>query len=99
MVSSLFLRSVPLFLVLGQLGEAQQSYQLDTEYSGASFFEGWDFITVRSCSIKQTMTGLMCQRDLIQPMALSSKSCVKIYKARLKGIVTSMILPHRTTNL
>jgi len=39
MISSLFLRS--LFVVGGVLG--QQTYQLDTAYSGATFFEGWDF--------------------------------------------------------
>lgn len=44
MISSLLLRSAP---VLGFLGGvvAQQSYQLDTEYSGASFFDEWDFFT------------------------------------------------------
>jgi len=51
MISSLFLRSVPLFFVFSQLGEAQQSYQLDVEYSGANFFDGWDFFTVCDSSI------------------------------------------------
>jgi len=37
---------VPLFFVLSHLGEAQQSYQLDIEYSGANFFDGWNFFSV-----------------------------------------------------
>jgi hypothetical protein len=39
MVSSLLLRSL---LVAGGVA-AQQTYQLDTAYSGATFFDGWDF--------------------------------------------------------
>lgn len=46
MVSSLLLRSLVLVsggVVGGGLAETQQTYQLDVSYSGASFFEGWDF--------------------------------------------------------
>jgi hypothetical protein len=27
-------------------------YQLDAEYSGANFFQGWDFFTVRSSWVR-----------------------------------------------
>jgi hypothetical protein len=43
MISSLFLRSVPVLGYLGNVIAGEQTYQLDAEYSGATFFEGFDF--------------------------------------------------------
>jgi cytochrome bd-type quinol oxidase subunit 1 len=46
MISSLFWGSLPVFVfVSGVVSGGTQSYQLYTEYSGSTFFEGFDFFT------------------------------------------------------
>jgi hypothetical protein len=61
-------------------------YQLDTEYAGANFFQGWDFFTVstpKRCPGKDTE---YATRVVIRPEAMSHTTVNRLRSKRVSSI-------------
>ena len=66
-----------LFGIQRVLSQTRSSYVLDTEYSGANFFDGWEFFTVSDHLQGTSFSldfGLKHDRDLIPRADLSGEN-------------------------